>query len=213
MQGVGEPSGDTVLSEIWPAVSAWVQERRSLGDRPEDVLALLGLALAHHADASDGQGAALALDETAMWAQVALLAAEQRRHFPPRKRLRNLPASAPASGASLAPSPCAVPSVPELVRGAKKVLLITGADASSSSGFPCFPADVAPLEFAAGAIPPNGQPTHAAPNLFSAVAAQHDLFHPADLFEMHQFVADPAPLYDLVREYVKVRRASRRSSE
>lgn len=201
---------DALLNEVWSGVSAWVEERRSVGDRPEDVLALLGLALAHHADATEtedggGQGGAQASGEHAMWAQVALLAAEQRRRFAPRKRLRNLPVSAPAAGASLVPSTSDVPSVRDMVRGARKVLLITGADASSSAGFPCFPADVAPLEFAAGDAPPNGQPPRVAPNFFSAVAARHGLFHPADLFEMHQFIADPTPLYDLVREYAKVR--------
>eukprot|EP00962_Isochrysis_galbana_P023392 scaffold7060_cov106-Isochrysis_galbana.AAC.1 len=210
MLGVGEASGDAVLNEVWSGVSAWVEERRSVGDRPEDVLALLGLALAHHADATEtedggGQGGAQASGEHAMWAQVALLAAEQRRRFAPRKQLRNPPVSAPAADASLVPSTSDVPSIRDMVRGARKVLLITGADASSSAGFPCFPADVAPLEFAAGDAPPNGQPPRVAPKFFSAVAARHGLFHPADLFEMHQFIADPTPLYDLVREYAKVR--------
>jgi len=165
------------LDKLYPLVSAWVDERRALGDQPEDVLALLGLAV--------GGPAA---DERVTWTQVALLAAEVRSLFRPRTR------TPPVEPIGL--------RVGQIVASGRRVLVLSGADASHSSGFPCLPEPAKPAK-AAGKATRSGEAAKggggAPPNLIAEVAREHGLADPSDLFGMHEFIADPSPLYDFVR--------------
>jgi hypothetical protein len=157
------------VSDIWPLVSSWVEERRALGDRPEDVLSLLGVHLVDRlvgvGGACDGspdvQPALGGVCERAEWVRAALLAAEFRALCRPRPPLAAL---------------CTADHAASLLRSSRHVLVVLGADASASAGFPNFPARR------------SADTASAMPNtdLFSAVAAAHGLGDAAELFEMER---------------------------
>lgn len=126
---------------------------------------------------------------------MSLLAAEQRLLFQPRKRKRSLPTH--IKDAQL--------FIRSILEGAHRVLVITGADASVSSGFPCMPQSAASFDSRARDPVADTAMPSAGTNMFVSVAQRHGLFDPADMFDMHQFISDPTPIYDLVREFIKAR--------
>jgi len=141
-------------SHVLPAaVSAWISGRRARRESPEDVLADLGLCLASEASESEEE----------RWLRVAYLVAECRSLCRPRSR----PASAGDTTAT---------DAARILAGASAVLVLVGADASASSGVPCFPS------------PAGARPVDGSPNLFERVAARHGLATPERLFEMSSFV-------------------------
>ena len=64
-------------TELSDVIGDWVKSRRAAGVAPHDVLEALGLQVSQEA----------AVDESALWAMVALLVEEHRQRAQPRRRL------------------------------------------------------------------------------------------------------------------------------
>ena len=100
-------------TELSDVIGDWVKSRRAAGVAPHDVLEALGLQVSQEA----------AVDESALWAMVALLVEEHRQRAQPRRRL------ATADGLT---------AVVDLVRRSERIMVVAGAGASASAGLPDF---------------------------------------------------------------------------
>ena len=102
-----------MAAELSDVIGDWVKSRRAAGVAPHDVLEALGLQVSQEA----------AVDESALWAMVALLVEEHRQRAQPRRRL------ATADGLT---------AVVDLVRRSERIMVVAGAGASASAGLPDF---------------------------------------------------------------------------
>ncbi|KAF4532265.1 hypothetical protein B566_EDAN016447 [Ephemera danica] len=156
MSDLSELSGLSDLSgQDWKPVvgpMSWVQRQMQMGTNPRDVLAKLG-NLSNHIPCT--------LDDTTLWKIIVSVLSEPPR----REKLRHVNT---------------LLDIVRLLRGAQKILILTGAGVSVSCGIPDF---------------------RSRDGIYSRLAIDFpDLPDPQAMFDINYFRQDPRPFYKFARE-------------
>ena len=149
---------EPTVEAVWPKIKDWVEARRNDGQTANDVIEALGLTLLNGATQS----------EESRWVTAAMAVAQYKAQLAPRSRSDRFDC---------------MDKVVELLRCSQRILVVSGAGASSAvTGFSAF-------------FEGDGE-IHA--------AYDRKLSHPADLFEAGHFVRNPLPLLSYVRYLTEV---------